>query len=181
MDEWVDIVDPTGTPTGETVLKSDAHREGYLHPTVHIWCYSNDGRVLLQKRGVFKSTFPMLWDVSVAGHIAAGEAPIIAALREIKEEIGLEVAASQLKKIGLFHELHQHENGIIDSELHHVFLLLLSPENIELTPQPEEVEALEWWTLEHLRSQLETTQKKEVLVPHASSYYEFVIRAMSTG
>ena len=181
MDEWVDIVDAYGKPTGKTVLKSDAHREGYLHPTVHIWCYSKDGRILLQKRGIFKSTFPLMWDVSVAGHIGAGEDPLTAAVREIKEEIGIEIEPTQLRKIGMFHELHHHENGVIDSELHHTYLVTLEPEDVELTPQPEEVETLEWWDIERLKLAVKDVKNEVNLVPHDADYYEVVISAMVTG
>ena len=180
MDEWVDIVDISGKPTGKTVLKSDAHREGYLHPTVHIWCYSQDGRVLLQKRGEFKSTFPLMWDVSVAGHINAGEDPVNAALREIKEEIGLHVEAEQLLKIGLFQEIHEHDNGIKDAELHHTYLLELDPEAVVLTPQAEEVEALEWWEFNRLKRVAGDPKSENDLVPHQSAYYEAVVQAMTT-
>ena len=179
MDEWVDIVDENGDPTGKTVLKSVAHKEGYLHPTIHVWCHSKDGRVLLQKRSALKSTFPLMWDVSVAGHISADEGPVDAALREIQEEIGLQVEANQLKKIGLFRELHQHENGIIDAELHHVFLLVLEPEFSEFTPQPEEVEALQWWDMGALKEIVANQNKQKDIVPHTPEYYEFVIQAMS--
>ena len=181
MDEWVDIVNTSGHPTGETVLKSDAHRKGFLHPTVHIWCYSDDGRVLLQKRSAYKSTFPLMWDVSVAGHIATGEAPIAAALREIEEEIGLKIEAAQLQKIGLYHETQRHENGIIDAELHHMYLLRLDPEVTDFSLQAEEVEALEWWGLDKLKLAVENPKGKENLVPHEHSYYKAVMRAIAAG
>ena len=181
MDEWVDIVDRSGQRTGKAVLKSDAHREGYLHPTVHIWCYAEDGLVLLQKRGAFKTTFPLMWDVSVAGHIGAGEEPIAAALREIKEEIGISVQAAQLQKMGLFQEMHRHENGIIDAELHHIYILKLDSKTTDLKLQPEELEALEWWDLEKLKQAVRNRIGKENIVPHELSYYEAVIRAIEAG
>ena len=89
MDELVDRLDEEGNYTGQTILKSDAHRQGIFHPTVHIWFYTNQGEILMQRRGEFKDTYPLLWDVSVAGHIGAGEDIYDAALREVKEEIGL--------------------------------------------------------------------------------------------
>lgn len=180
IDEWVDLVDPSGRPTGETVLKSDAHRKGLLHPTVHIWCYSGDGRILLQQRGVRKSTFPLKWDVSVAGHIGAGEGPIKAALREIEEEIGLDMQVEHLQKIGLHQSLNHHDNGIIDAEIHHVFLLKLDPEKVTLSAQPEEVEALEWWPLRDYQKELERSGSDARFVPLDPQYRVMVLEAIKS-
>ncbi|MEX0314176.1 MAG: hydrolase, partial [Allomuricauda sp.] len=71
MDELVDILDDNGNPTGRTCLKSEAHRKGLFHPTIHVWFYTSEGQILFQKRADNKDTFPSLWDVSVAGHIGA--------------------------------------------------------------------------------------------------------------
>ena len=51
--EILDIVDEEGKPTGETVDREQAHREGVLHRTSHVWIARNkNGRIqlLLQKR-----------------------------------------------------------------------------------------------------------------------------------
>ena len=86
MDELIDILDNNGNYTGKTCLKSEAHEYGYFHPTVHIWLYTSDKKILLQKRAATKKVFPGLWDISVAGHVATGEKIEIAAIREIKAE-----------------------------------------------------------------------------------------------
>ncbi len=96
MDERVDILDEQGKPTGESCLKSEAHRNGLLHPTIHVWLYTPDGRVLIQQRGENKATHPLLWDVSVAGHVSAGEEVITAAIREVEEEVGLTISESTI-------------------------------------------------------------------------------------
>ena len=101
MDELVDILDKKGHYTGKSVLKSEAHKKGLFHPTVHIWCYSETGKILLQQRGANKKTFPLKWDVSVAGHMASGETPEVSALREVQEEIGVVIDLSKLEKIGV--------------------------------------------------------------------------------
>ena len=89
-EELIDILDDDLSVI-RTCLKSEAHKNGWLHPTVHIWLYTDEGKILVQKRAKNKSSFPDLWDVSVAGHIMASEEAIISAVREIKEEIGLSV------------------------------------------------------------------------------------------
>ena len=102
MPEYIDIVTKQGIPTGKSALKSDVHTKGYYHNTAHVWLFTKDGHVLLAQRAASKLICPLLWDVSVAGHIDAGETIEQAAIREIKEEIGLQLTESSLYKIGVF-------------------------------------------------------------------------------
>ena len=46
--EILDVVDETGAPTGETVERAEAHREGVRHRTAHVWIARNrNGRIQL--------------------------------------------------------------------------------------------------------------------------------------
>ncbi len=83
MDERIDILTPEGKPTGKTALKSEAHKNGWFHATVHIWLFTSDEKILLQKRALTKKVFPGLWDISVAGHIGAGESILSSAKRDV--------------------------------------------------------------------------------------------------
>ena len=168
MDELIDILTPEGKPTQKTALKSEAHKNGWFHATVHIWLFTSDKKILLQKRALTKKVFPGIWDISVAGHIAAGEEILEAAKREIFEEIGLQLNDKDLIKIGT--RIHQvtHENGIQDNEHHHVFIAELKVSVSELTMQEEEVAGLELWNLKILK---ETKNLKNVLLPRFHEYY----------
>ncbi len=170
-DELIDIVDENGNYTGKTCLKSEAHQKGYFHPTIHVWLYTTNNKILLQKRALSKKVFPGLWDISVAGHIAAGEAIEVAALREVKEEIGLAILPKNLQKIGTRKHMVKHPNGIIDNEFHHVFIAELTVSIEELTLQEEEVAELK---LFDLKSILHTKDYTNFLLPQYQDYYSFV-------
>ena len=142
MEEYIDIIDAQGKPTGKSELKSIIHQKGYYHNTVHIWFYTIDGDILLSQRSAKKTICPLLWDVSVAGHIDAGESIKQAAIRETKEEIGLKISKKKLNKIGVFKCFQSYENGINDNEFHHTFICELNVYLSELTPQEQEVEGL---------------------------------------
>lgn len=176
MDEPIDIWDEEGRPTGRTALKSEAHRKGWWHPTVHIWMYTESGRVLLQRRASDKETFPDLWDVSVAGHIAAGETPLEGARREIREEIGLEVRQTDLEPIGTFKAVHRHPAGIVDCEFHHVFLCRLKMPLAHLAPQQSEVAELKLYPLLSLAEEVWGLARPGRYVPHGTPYYQKVFR-----
>ena len=168
MDELIDILTPEGKPTQKTALKSEAHKNGWFHATAHIWLFTSDEKILLQKRALTKKVFPGIWDISVAGHITAGEEVLEAAKREIFEEIGLQLHDKDLIKIGT--RIHQvsHKNGIQDNEHHHVFIAELKVSIDKLTMQEEEVAGLELWDLTVLK---QTKNLKNILLPRFHEYY----------
>ena len=168
MDELIDILDSDGNTTGKTCLKSVAHQNGYFHATVHIWFYTKNEKILLQKRAPTKKVFPNLWDISVAGHIGAGEKFENAALREVQEEIGLSLSKDDLIKIGTRKHEVSHDNGIQDNEFHHVFIAELKVDPKELTVQEEEVAGLQLFELDILKK---TKNLENVLLPRFHDYY----------
>lgn len=66
----------------------------------HVWFWKRtegDGvAVLLQKRALTKKHSPGYYHISAAGHIDLGETPLQAALRETKEEVGIDLDKDQL-------------------------------------------------------------------------------------
>lgn len=89
MSELIDIYDAAGKKTGQA-LRSEAHgNNALLHHAAHVFVFSSDGRLLLQKRAACKRIQPGKWDASVGGHLAAGEDFLAGAGRELAEELGL--------------------------------------------------------------------------------------------
>ncbi|MBU2997446.1 NUDIX domain-containing protein [Cellulophaga baltica] len=178
MDELIDIYNADRITTGKTVLKSIAHKNGWFHQTVHIWFYTSDRKILVQQRGKHKSVFPLLWDVSVAGHIGAGEKIEDAAIREIEEEIGLQVNFNDLKKIGIFKSEHKHSETLIDREFHHTFIVKLQTQLKQLIKQESEVEALALTPLLKFSEETWGLANPKKYVPHSTDYYKTVIKAI---
>ncbi|WP_419211783.1 NUDIX hydrolase [Maribacter sp. X9] len=175
MDELIDILTDNGEPTGTRAMKTEAHRKGLFHPTVHIWFYTSDGKILLQKRAENKDTHPGLWDVSVAGHIGAGENILDSALREIAEEIGLSISETALQKIGIFKSVQKHSESLIDCEFHHTFLSELKFPLEKLTKQESEVNDLKLLSIKKLEDELLHPDKSKIYVPHSQTYYSTIV------
>jgi isopentenyl-diphosphate delta-isomerase len=179
MDELIDIVDDLGEPTGHIALKSEAHKHGWYHNTIHLWLFTSKGDILLQQRSHKKVIYPLLWDVSVAGHIDAGETFIEAALRETEEEIGLQLQPESLNKIGvILHESSYNEGSIRDNEFHQVYISELKVGIHTLIPQKEEVEALKLVSLNEFEVLLKQSESNSHFVSSNKSYYEFILKAI---
>ncbi|MBN2508709.1 MAG: NUDIX domain-containing protein [Spirochaetales bacterium] len=89
--EVFDRVDADNRVIGKA-LRSDCHgNPSIIHRAVHVLVVNRQGRVLVQKRSMNKDVQPGKWDTSVGGHLNAGESYEDAAVRESREELGLEV------------------------------------------------------------------------------------------
>lgn len=179
MEEYLDIWDANGKPTGKSCLKDIAHEKGLFHPTVHIWFYTNQYQVLMQQRGANKQTFPSFWDVSVAGHVSANETIEKGALREVKEEIGLDVTFEQLQLIDVRKNINVFDNGIRDCEFQHVFLCELKVPITDLKIQIEEVDAIRLFTFPEIKESITNPPSIYKVVPADYSYYHFVMDKIS--
>ena len=88
--EILSVVDDQDQVIGQR-RRDDIHRLGLLHRATHVLVFRQDGQIFLQKRGQHKQESPGLWDSSVAGHVDAGETYDACCVREIQEEIGIEL------------------------------------------------------------------------------------------
>ena len=97
---YFDRIDEHDNLIGGTASYDRVHSEGLWHRGVHAIIYTPDKQIVMQKRSLSLKYHPGEIEVSVGGGIDAGETPAQAMLREIKEELGLELAKSDLKFIG---------------------------------------------------------------------------------
>ena len=179
MDELIDIVDKNGNPSGASAPKSVIHRVGHYHNTSHLWVFNSKGDILLQQRSSSKAIYPLLWDVSVAGHIDAGETPKEGAIREALEEIGINITESDLIKIGVFKCFQSYPNGLVDNEFHHTFITKTNLGLDDFTPQISEVQALKFVSTAEFKSLLASSNTNGHFVSSNKGYYQAVIDAIS--
>ncbi len=168
--ELLDICDEKGIPTGETVDRDIAHREGILHRTAHVWVVRKRDEgydVLLQKRSMEKESFPGLYDTSSAGHIPAGAEPLQSALRELKEELGIDAEGAQLSFAGIFrtqYEKEFHGKTFRDNEVTSVYVYQEPVDTDKLTLQKSEVDEVRWFDLDEVWEEIKTDRRR-ICVP----------------
>ena len=164
--EVIDICDEKGFPTGSTIDRDIAHRDGILHRTAHVWVVRENPSgydILLQKRSMEKESFPGLYDTSSAGHIPAGQEPIDSALRELKEELGISAQSSELSYAGIFriqYEKEFHGKLFRDNEVTRVYVYQEPIEIQNLTLQASEVDEVRWFDLEEVYKEIQVTRER---------------------
>ena len=97
--EYFDVLNEKGEKTGETKLRSEVHKDGDWHASVHVWILNSKGELLLQRRSPQKDTSANKWDISYGGHVQAGNSSLTEAFREGSEELGLDLVESDLEHI----------------------------------------------------------------------------------
>lgn len=87
--EYLEYYDEKGQSIGkeERII---VHSKGYWHKTIHCWLYDELGNVYFQLRADNNKMY-----TTASGHVLYGETLEQAFLREVKEEIGIEVELSR--------------------------------------------------------------------------------------
>lgn len=159
MAEFFDVLDEQGNKTGKTKARTEVHRDGDWHKAVHIWIVNDKDEILLQKRSPNKDSHPNMWDISSAGHLTAGDDSLSGAIREIKEELGINIKSSQLKFLGIIKKADKYTSTFINNEFNDVYLLRLSLDLDKITLQEEEVSEVKYISVNELRNMIKTRDK----------------------
>ena len=150
MEEQIDILNADGTPAGYACGRTKVHAKGLWHRTIHVWAFDRKGRILFQQRAKVKENNPGLYDTSCAGHISAGDSSINAAVRELREELGVHKSPRDLEY--LFETKYEgvlNGGSYLDNEFYDVYKISLTDDEIDsLVPQPGEVDGFVWMTRE---------------------------------
>lgn len=138
MEEVLDIFTRDRKWLG-TKTRKECHSEnpGYYHMPVWIWIINDKNEVLIQKRASVKSSFPNYWDAPSAGHLNAGETPIKGAIRETREELGINTIENDYKFVGEYISETTWELG-------QVYILHLNVNVRNIILQEDEVDEVRW-------------------------------------
>lgn len=142
MEQW-DLYDGNRKKVSQTITRGEAIPAGLHHLVVGIWTVNSHGRVLLTLRHPQKEIYPNTWENS-GGAAQSGESSLQAALRELREETGIEARPEELVELGI----EKRDGAFVDSYLIHrdISLLDLKLQEGETVDAkwalPEEIEIL---------------------------------------
>ncbi len=126
------------------------HGGGKFYRTIYILAKDHTGKILIQKRSASKDLYPNCMDLSVGGHVNFGESYLEAAVRELKEELGIIAPPSNLKFIKEVLVTLPTSN-----EFFKVFEYSLKPTD-HLNLSTEEISSISWMTDTEIRQSIQS-------------------------
>ena len=132
MELW-DLYDKDRKPLNRTHVRGEAFAEGEYYVSCEIWVRNSKGEFLITKRHPDKKA-GNLWEFAGGGTLA-GETTKQSAVRELKEETGIQSQESELQLFATY----QHKNYFLD-----LFLLNKDVDISDIVLQPEETIDAKW-------------------------------------
>lgn len=145
MECW-DIYDINRQNTGKTMERGWDFGPDEYTSVMHICIFNSKGEMLIQQRLATKKTWPNLWDVSVGGHVTAGETSQMGASRELFEELGLKRDFSGIRPHFTINFVHGFDDYFFVEE---------DIDLKDLTLQKEEVQDVKWATRDEIKKMIE--------------------------
>ena len=153
--------------------KVEAHRgSGRLHRAFSLLIFDSKGRLLLQQRASDKITFPGVWANTCCSHplhVAAEMDPVNGAkhpaIRKMEQELGVapqafeDITLHQITKMTYRARMDEHW---VEEELDH---LIIGVGDLEVDPNPNEVQSTRWVTEDDLNQMLEADSEDAVIAP----------------
>ncbi len=142
MELW-DLYTRDRRKTGETHIRGEKLPPERYHLVVHVWIKNSRGEWLISQRAANRPTFPLMWE-STGGSVIAGEDSLTGAIREAKEEVGVDLDPSQGTLVNS--TVRDHFQDIKDD-----WLFLYDGEADLRNATTDEVADMRWMTVEDIR------------------------------
>jgi len=111
MEKW-DLYTKYREKTGREHIRGKEVPDGFYHLVVHVWIKNNKGQFLISKRAADRPSHPLMWE-SAGGSVIKGEDSLEGAIRETKEEVGIDLQKENGKL--LFSKIRgKNHNDIMD-------------------------------------------------------------------
>jgi isopentenyldiphosphate isomerase len=141
--EMLDIVNDKDEVIGQHMRKK--YVDGKLHRQVSVFLLNRKGELLVQVRSDNQKLDP-----SSSGHVSSGQNYLESAIRETKEELGLNFDKSKFREIGKFRIETKHAGITVNQRFMTLFVVRDNINIEDIKFDPGEVRAVKYVTLDHL-------------------------------
>jgi isopentenyldiphosphate isomerase len=178
MEEYIDVLDENGNPTGKIKERGAAHIDGDWHKVIQIFIINED-QILLQQRSLKKKSDPGKWSSSASGHISAGETSFEAALKEFNEELGITVEKDKMRLVDTFKSPSVRYNKGVKILNNHFVDLYISTQKINIENikvQEDEVEQVKFYAIDEFK---EMFKKRDERLTDTPILFEHLLNEIS--
>ena len=110
MEVW-DLYDENKNITGKDCIRGEEIPDNYYHLVVHVWIKNNKNEYLISQRSITRPRFPLMWEC-VGGSLIKDEDSLQGAIREVYEEVGIDLSNCNSKLIKTI--LREEKQDIVD-------------------------------------------------------------------
>ena len=161
--ELLDIYDDNGNITGKTMVRGDKNTKLEINEHIALatmFMENREGKFLIQKTskekgGVFATT---------GGHVDSGETPLEAIIREVKEEIGVDLSPTEIEEYGYL---------TFDMPLRFIFYVKKDVDVNNSKLQKEEVDYITYMSVEEIQNLIASDQ---MLKSHGILFNELIAK-----
>lgn len=173
--EYIDVLDENGIRTGKSLDRGEIHKKGLWHRAIVVAIVNEKNEILMQQRSANKEKNAGLWDISVAGHLSSGQDSLMAAAREINEEVSINLGQTILIKDFRFMYSFRKEQIFSEDFIERQFydFFVLRQDNLDIstiTYQESEVQAIKFVNVSQLREMIDSG----LVVPREEVYEELI-------
>jgi isopentenyldiphosphate isomerase len=169
--EYLDVLDEEGNLTGYKKLRTDVHNNEDWHRLVFVWVINSQGELLIQKRSSTKDANPGKWDVACGGHVIAGDNSLLTAVKEMEEELGINVLEKSLEFLFNAKEIQKFDGNKIHKCHADVYLFKSDMKISDLILQKEEVDEVKFIPWKEVEEMI--LKQDETFAPRSYQYNEF--------
>ena len=177
MEELFDVLNEKGEYTGKVETREKCHKEGLWHKAVALFIINSRGQVLLQKRSSKKKMWPNMWDITGGGHVLAGEFGFQAIIREMKEELGIDLEKNDTTFIGSAISINI-KGDIVNKHFNEYYIVNKDIDESKLKLDAEEVSEVTWVEkneiIKRVKNNFDGITDKEGCWEYLVKYYEWL-------
>ena len=161
MEYW-DIYDEFKNKTGKVLKRGDKLNDDEYHLVTNAWIKNSKGEFLITQRSSTKA-HPLMWECT-GGSAVLGEATYMAAIREAKEELGVDISRASYKFIGSTKRYYPNCPDILD-----VYLFDFDCAISNVSIQEEEVNDVMWASSDKIKMLYDNNMFE------ANAYFEDIV------
>ena len=161
MPEYWDLYNRERENIGRLHMRGEPLEQGTYHIVVNVWIVNSKNEVLITQRHPQKELWGGLWECSASGGVIAGEDSLQGALRETKEEIGINLLSSEASLT---------ETLFRKDDIRDTYLFKKDIPIEDLTFHPDEVINAKWVS----RSEYDDFCNKDLMTPPVKNFWELL-------